>query len=174
MGLFDLFTGTKRPAAGTPVLPAGQLRERLQALNRPTAPWRVLDGKADNVDLIAEWKVDDPAFREHFHKANSSKVFRVYLKLDEAKHEVRASDREYIVEWSRENDLLSVKLSLSVSGFKGQKQEVSFGGPPAYTETLPSGETVGYKFGANELKKPVQEAVTGGGWTYQGVAFGKL
>lgn len=174
MGLFDLFTGTKRPAAGTPVKSDRELRDALLALNRASAPWRVVDGASEKVDLIAEWKVDDPAFNEHFHKAGSSRVFRVYMKLDAATHEVRASDREYIVEWSRENDLLSVKLSLSVSGFKGQKQEVSFGGPPAFTETLPSGETIVYKFAANELKKPVQDAVTGGGWTYQGVAFGKL
>ena len=97
MGLFDLFTGTKRPPAGTPVLPAAQLLERLRALNRATAPWQVADGKSENVDLIAQWKVDDPAFREHFQKADSSKVFRVFLKLDEAAHEVRASDREAVL-----------------------------------------------------------------------------
>jgi len=174
MGFLDLFTGTKRPAAGTPVKSDAELRTALLALNRPTAPWRVVDGKAESVDLIAEWKMDDAAYTGHFHRAGSERVFRVYLKLDPATHEVRASDREYTVKWSQGGDGLSVSLSVAVSAFKGQKQEVSFGGPPAFTETLPSGETIGYKFAANELKKPVQEAVTGAGWTYKGVAFGKL
>ena len=174
MGLFDLFTGTKRPAKGTPVKADADLRAALLALNRPTAPWRVVDGRSESVDLIAEWKVDDAAFQQHFHKAGSERVFRVYLKLDPATHEVRASDREYTMTWSQGGGGLTVSLSVAVSAFKGQKQEVSFGGPPAFTEKLPSGETIGYKFGANELKKPVQDAVTAGGWTYKGVAFGKL
>src|SRR5688572_13945559 len=57
MSLLDFLTGTKRPAKGTPVLPAQEVRDRLLSLNRPTAPYRLIDGISENVDLIAEWKI---------------------------------------------------------------------------------------------------------------------
>jgi hypothetical protein len=43
MGFLDFLTSTKKPPAGTPVLPADEVRKRLLAINRPTAPYRILD-----------------------------------------------------------------------------------------------------------------------------------
>ena len=62
--MFDFLTSTKRPASGTPVLQAQQVIERLKALNRPTAPWGVTDGRSEGVDLIAEWKIVDARWYE--------------------------------------------------------------------------------------------------------------
>jgi hypothetical protein len=170
MGLLDLFTGTKRPSAGTPVLSRQEVRDRLLALNRQTAPWRVVDGAADSVDLVAEWSLEQKAYENAFRQAGKTSTFRIFMKLDEAAHEVRAVDREYTVSWSVDG----AKLSLAASGFRGQKQSVSFGGPVHFTEQLPSGERVEYRFATSEIKKPIQEAVTAAGWVYKGVAFGKL
>ena len=50
MGLLDFLTSTKRPASGTPVLPAQAVREKLMALNRPTAPFHLIDGASEGVD----------------------------------------------------------------------------------------------------------------------------
>jgi hypothetical protein len=47
---------------------------------------RIVDGAAENVDLIAEWKIVDAQWYEIFAKAGLEKVFRVFLKLD-ADHE---------------------------------------------------------------------------------------
>ncbi len=143
---------------------------RLMALNRPTAPYRIVDGKAENVDLIAEWKIVDAQWYEIFAKASLTKVFRIYLKFDPAKREVRAMDREYTVEWKAGVPSLSVAASF----FQGQKSSVSFGMGYAFTETLAPGQVYKYKFNTNEIKKPIQEAVAASGWTYKGVAFGKL
>lgn len=170
MAGFDFLTGTKRPAAGTPVLPAPGVRERLLGLNRPTAPWQIIDGAAEKVDLIAEWKIVDAQWYEIFGKAGLKKVFRIYLKMDEASHELRAMDREYSVEWKA--GLPS--LSLAVSSFKGQTTSVEFGQAFGFTETLAPGQIYKYKFNSNELKKPIQDAVLACGWVYKGVAFGKL
>ena len=98
MGLFDFFTSTKRPASGTPVASRDEVLARLQGLNRPTAPYQVVDGQSEGVDLIAEWRIVDARWYEIFAKAGLSKVFRIYLKLDPATHQVRAMDREY--RWS--------------------------------------------------------------------------
>lgn len=166
----ELFGSTKRPAKGTPVLSAEELRARLLALNRPTAPYRIGDGSTEAVDLIAEWRIVEAQWYELFAKAGISKVFKIYLKLDAAAHEVRAMDRECSVEWSAGIPSLSV----AVSAFRGQMTSVEFGTAYAYTENLSPGQVYKYRFNTNEIKKPVQDAVTTCGWTYKGVAFGKL
>ena len=170
MGFFDFFTSTKRPASGTPVLLQDEVLSRLQGLNRLTAPYQVIDGGSEGVDLIAEWRIVDARWYEIFAKAGVSKVFRIYLKLDPATHEVRAMDREYSVEWRAGVPTLRI----AARAFKGQKQSIEFGAAYAFTEELRSGEVYKYRFSTKDLKTPLQNAVTGAGWTYKGVAFGKL
>ncbi|MBE3143072.1 MAG: hypothetical protein IMZ61_04010, partial [Planctomycetes bacterium] len=74
--MFDFLSSTKRPAAGTPVLPPQAVRDRLLSLNRPTAPYQLIDGSSESVDLIAEWKIVDATWHEIFAKAGLSKVFK--------------------------------------------------------------------------------------------------
>src|SRR3972149_7958963 len=96
MGLFGF---GKKPDRNVAVLSAQEVRQRLLALNRETAPYQIVDGTPQNVDLIAEWKIVDAKWYEIFAKANLTKLFRIYLKLDPEKHELRAQDHEYTVEW---------------------------------------------------------------------------
>ena len=170
MGLFDFLTSTKRPPAGTPVLSSQQVREKLLALNRPTAPYQLIDGAAEKVDVIAEWRIVDAKWYEVFAKAGLSKALKIYLKLDEQTHEVRAMDRELTIEWRAGVP----SVSFAVSAFKGQQQSVEFGRAIAFTEKGELGEVYNYHFDTRELKQPIQAAVTACGWTYKGVAFGKL
>jgi hypothetical protein len=167
MGLFGF---GKKPSKNTPVLSVGEVRQRMLALNRETAPYQIRDGSAEGVDLIAEWKIVDAKWYEIFAKASLTKVFRIYMKFDEAKHEVRAKDEEYTVEWRAGVP----SLSLSASKFSGQKTSIEFGTAYAFTEEFMPGQVYKYRFSTNEIKKPIQEAVTDCGWTYKGVAFGKL
>ncbi|HEX9953424.1 MAG TPA: hypothetical protein VGB53_16760 [Rubricoccaceae bacterium] len=170
MGLLDFFTSMKRPSSSTPALSPQEVKDRLWALNRPTAPFQLIDGRAEGTDLIAEWKIVDAQWYELFAKAGLEKVFRIYLKLDPASREVRSSDREYTVAWRAGVPGLSV----ATSAFRGQKQSIEFGKAYAFTETLTPGVVYNYRFDTRELKEPLQDAVTGAGWTYRGVAFGKL
>ncbi|MEX2542367.1 MAG: hypothetical protein WD314_11190 [Trueperaceae bacterium] len=170
MDLFDFLTSTRRPVAGVQALPAEELYERLLHLNRPAAPYRIIDGTPEHVDLIAEWKIVDAEWYELFAKAGISKVFRIFLKFDELKHHVRSLDREYGVAWRAGVP----QLSIAASGFRGQKQSIEFGKAYAFTETLEPGVVYNYRFETREIKKPIQEAVTGSGWTYKGVTFGRL
>jgi hypothetical protein len=170
MGLFDFLTSTKRPTAGTALQSADEVRKRLLGVNRPTAPYRVIDGASEGVDLIAEWKIVDASWHEIFAKAGLTKAFNIFLKLHPEEHEVRAVDREYTVSWSA--GLPTVKLA--ASAFRGQTQSVEFGKAYGFTETLAPGQVYNYHFDTREIKKPLQEAVTSCGWTYKGVAFGKL
>lgn len=170
MGLLDMFTGSKGPAPGAAKIPAADLRTALLALNRETAPWQVRDGAAENCDLVAEWKIVDASWYEIFAKASLSKAFKILMKLDEAKSEVRAVDQELTVEWRAGVPTLSA----SVEAFRGQKTEISFGAAYGFTETLAPGQIYNYRFNSKELKEPLQNTVTQRGWRWQGVAFGKL
>jgi hypothetical protein len=165
MGFFDFLTSTRKPAAGAAVLSPEAVKQKLLATNRPTAPYRIMDGAADGVDLVAEWKVVDAQWYSIFEKAGLKKTFRILMKLDPEKHEVRAQDREMEVSWSAGVP----RLSLAVSGFKGQTQEMSFGTAYAFTEELGAGQVYKYRFDTREIKKPLQDAVTSSGWTYRGV-----
>lgn len=170
MGFFDFLTSTKRPDSGTPVLSAQVVRDKLLALNRPTAPYHLIDGSSEEVDLIAEWKIVDAKWFEIFAKAGLSKAFKIYLKLDENTREVRAMDRELTIEWRAGVP----NVSFVVSAFKGQQQSIEFGQAYGFTETLALGQIYNYRFATKELKQPIQTVVTESGWTYKGVAFGKL
>jgi hypothetical protein len=150
--------------------PLQDLYSRLMALNRPTAPYRIVDGRSENVDLIAEWKIVDAQWFEVFAKASLSKVFRIYLKFDPARREVRAMDREYTVSWRGGVPSLGGQASF----FKGQKSSVSFGIGTGFKENLAPGVVYKYKFNTNELKQPIQQVIASCGWSYKGVAFGKL
>jgi hypothetical protein len=44
VGIFDFLTSTRRPPPGTTVQSADEVRMRLLGVNRPTAPYRVIDG----------------------------------------------------------------------------------------------------------------------------------
>jgi hypothetical protein len=160
----------KKPVTNIPAIPADELKTRLLGLNRPSAPFQIVDGQAEGVDLVAEWKIVDASWYEVFAKAKLEKVFRIYLKFDADKRDLRAQDHEYTVSWSAGIP----HLSLEVSKFKGQMTSVQFGTGFAFTETLTPGQVYKYRFNTNELKKPIQDICASSGWSYKGVSFGKL
>jgi hypothetical protein len=59
MGLLDWLTSTKRPQAGVVTCTANEVRQQILASNRESAPFRIVDGRDQGVDLIAEWKIVD-------------------------------------------------------------------------------------------------------------------
>ncbi len=170
MGLFDFLTGTKRPKAGVATVAPEALKEAILAVNRDSAPFRIFLSDEPGVDLVAEWKIVDAKWYEIFAKAGLKKTFAIKMRLDEDKREVRAVDEEYSIEWRAGIP----SLSLEVSGFRGQKSEISFGTAYAFTEEFKPGQVYNYRFNSAELKNPLREAVLANGWSWRGVAFGKL
>lgn len=63
----ELF-GFGKQYKNTPVLAVDEVRQRLLTLNRDTAPYQIIDGASQNVDLIAEWKIVDVKWYELFAK----------------------------------------------------------------------------------------------------------
>ncbi|HHG89749.1 MAG TPA: hypothetical protein ENJ90_04615 [Devosia sp.] len=170
MGLFDFLTGTKKPKAGVAAVSPQALIEAILAINRDSAPFRIFPSEDPGVDLVAEWKIVDAKWYEIFAKAGLKKTFVIKMRLDEDKREVRAVDEEYTIEWRAGVP----SLSLEVSGFRGQKSEISFGTAYAFTEEFKPGQVYNYRFNSAELKNPLRETVLASGWSWRGVAFGKL
>ena len=170
MGLFDFFTGTKRPKSGVPAAAAAEVRAAILAINRDTAPFQIMACDDGSCDIIAEWKIVDAKWYQIFAKAGLKKTFRIKMRLDQEKSEVRAMDEGFSISWSAGIPT----LKLEASGFRGEKTEVSFGTAYAFTEELKPGQVYKYRFNSTELKKPLQQAATDKGWTWRGVAFGKL
>jgi len=169
MRILDFFTSTKRPVSGTPECSPVEVRERLLELNRPTAPYQITAGNGA-ADLVAEWRIVGAQWYEIFAKAGLKKVFKISLRLDPAAKQVRALDQEYEVAWRAGVP----NLSLAARRFRGQSQSIQVGAGYAFTEELRPGQVYNYRFATKELKQPLQEAVTACGWTFKGVAFGKL
>ena len=170
MGWFDFLTGSKAAAPGVTPVPVDQLRSGLLALNRDTAPWVVRDGAPEGCDLVAEWRIVDAKWYEVFAKAGLSKTSQTLLKFDTTANEVRSADRDWSVSWRAGVP----GLSLSVAGFRGQTNEVSFGKAYAFTESGGYGQVYNYRFVSKEMKDPLQDLAAASGWGWRGVAFGKL
>lgn len=170
MGIFDFLTGSKAAPAGTARQPVATLREALLGLNRVSAPYVVRDGAPEGCDLVAEWRIVEAKWYELFAKAGLTKVFKILMKFDEPKGEVRAVDQEWTVEWRAGVP----SLSLSAEAFRGQKVEMSFGTAFAFKETLEYGKVYEYRFKTSEIKDPLQDVAARNGWGWKGVAFGKL
>lgn len=170
MGLFDWLSGIKRPAAGVAPKAVAEVRAALLGVNRKTAPFVVRDGRPEKVDLVAEWRIVDASWREEFGKAGLKRSFKILMRFDAAKHEVRAVDQEWSVEWRAGVP----HMSIAAEGFRGRKWEMSFGGEYAFSESGELETIYQYRFSTGELKQPLQAAVTGAGWTWRGVTFGKL
>lgn len=170
MKILDWFTSTRRPEPGASVCSPEEVRDRILSINRPTAPFHIIDGSEEGVDLIAEWKIVDAEWYGIFNKSGLEKVFRIFMKLDESDHEVRTKDHEYSLSWTAGVPRLEASMRKQI----GQTQSVQFGTGYAFTEEFRPGQVYNYRFTTGELKGPIQEAVTACGWTYKGVTFGRL
>jgi hypothetical protein len=170
MGLRDRLTGKRKPDSDVPAMAPQDMRHTLLSLNRESAPWQVRDGTPEGVDLVAEWKIVDASWYEIFAKANLERTFKILMRLDGENREVRAVDQEWSVSWK----VGAPSLSLDASRFRGRQWEMSFGSGYAFTEQGQYGEVYKYRFNTGELKTPLKEAVTGAGWTYRPISFGKL
>lgn len=150
--------------------PAARLKTGLLAINRDTAPFVIRDGTSDGVDLVAEWRIVDAAWYEIFAKAGLERVYRVLMKFDPGRGEVRTVDEAWDVEWRAGVPT----LSLAGRTFTGQQWEQSFGTAYAFRENGRYGEVYDYRFDTDELKRPLKEAVRRAGWRWRPMSFGAL
>ncbi|MFE4535115.1 hypothetical protein ACFRKB_08525 [Streptomyces scopuliridis] len=169
MGLFDKLTGTKRPADGVAPRSAAEVHAALLGLNRPDVPYVIRDGREEGADLVAEWRILDPAWQTFFVRTQVSRVFQVRMRLVGEKNEVRSLDQQYEVTWNGDTP----RLAVSAEAQRGQVQTVSKRWTLGGREDG-SGTTETFSFDSSDLKTPLQDTVLGAGWTWRGVITGKL
>ncbi|WP_432038930.1 hypothetical protein [Streptomyces cucumeris] len=166
MGFFDRLNGTKRPSSGITPWSAEEVHDALLGLNGPDIPWVVRDGTREDVDLVAEWRLKEPAWRTFFVRSQLSRATEIRMRLVPKDHEVRVLERHWEVNW--------------VGGVPVSK---AFGRGPATKSsrhwTIGRGTdgrlevTETFRFDTSQLKDPVQNTVLKAGWTWRGVIFGQ-
>ncbi len=172
MGFWSGLIGRHSPQPGVAPVSAGQLKANLLALNRPTAPYIIRECTADdpeNADLVAEWRMREPAWYAAFGTVNLSHSFQVFMRLLPDRNEVQSIDWTWDVTWSGGVP----SFSLSKTGERGLQWEYKTGVRPFY-ETTPSGERIAYRFSSSELKKPLHDTVTRSGWSWRSRFAGRL
>ncbi|MFF7641043.1 hypothetical protein [Streptomyces canus] len=168
MGLFDKLTGTKRPADGIAPLSAEEVHAALLGLNSTDVPYVILDGYDEGADLVAEWRLLEPAWRTFFLRSQLSRVFKVYMRLVPEKSEVRALDQQFEVEWLGDTP----RLSPAREAQRGQVKTSSRQWSLSRDEDGNREET--FSFDSEDLKNPLQNVVLKSGWTWRGVISGRL
>ncbi|MER6103178.1 hypothetical protein ABT115_12830 [Streptomyces sp. NPDC001832] len=170
MGFFDMLTGTKRPEGGVAPRSAEELRTALLSLNRPDVPYIISDGAAHEADLVAEWRIAEPAWQPFFIGSQLTHALRIRMRLVEEVPEVRAVEEQWEV--TRVGN--PPRLQTSAEYARGAGRTVS------RSWTLQRGEngrleaTETFSFDSAQLTKPLRNAALESGWTWRGVIFGRL
>lgn len=122
MGLFDKLTGTQHPDSGVAPRSAEEVRAVLLGLFGADAPYVVRGGAPEGADLVAEWRVREPAWHIFFARTRMSRVLQIHLRLDPVAHEVRSIDRQFEVTWLGGTP----RLAPSAGAARGQVTTVSW------------------------------------------------
>ncbi|MFD8962761.1 hypothetical protein ACFV0W_38960 [Streptomyces anulatus] len=170
MVFFDMLTGTRRPEAGTAPRSAEELRTALLGLNRADVPYVIGDGAAHGADLVAEWRITEPAWQTFFIGSQLTHAIRIRMRLAEDVPEVRAVEESWEV--TRVGN--PPRLQTSAEYTRGGGRTVS------RRYTLKRGEsgrleaTESFSFDSAQLTDPLRNTTLEAGWTWRGVVFGKL
>jgi hypothetical protein len=167
MGILDFLRGIKRPESDTPQLARDELQRRLLAMEHEQVPFTIHPDAES--DLVAEWRVVDASWYEIFAKAGLKQSHKIYLRLDESRHEVRALEESWEVEWEAGVPRLALSMQKQQGRTLGSR---SFGTGYAFTGVNPLsfGEVYNYRFDVSEMKDPIIDTVLAGGWTWVPVA----
>jgi hypothetical protein len=161
VGFRDHIRGITRPDPEVLPVDPEELRVRLMRLSQPSTAWQVRDGAREKVDLVAEWKTDDPYWHEILTKARVNKTFQTYLRFHPTAHEVRSRDRCFSGDQWAWGDGGS---SFGPTWQEGQLHERAQG--------KVNGQH--YQFDTADFKNVLKKTVTDAGWIYRAVVMRKL
>ncbi|MFJ2650354.1 hypothetical protein ACIO1C_26985 [Streptomyces sp. NPDC087420] len=170
MGFFDMLTGTTRPADGVAPGSAGEVRIALLGLNQPDVPYVVRDGAAYGADLMAEWRMAEPAWQTLFVESQLTRAVRIRMRVVRETHEVRVIEEQWEV--TRVGN--PPRLAMSSKYTRGPDRTVSRRWTVGRGENGRLEATEIFRFDARDLRNPLRDAVLTLGWTWRGVILGKL
>jgi hypothetical protein len=170
MGLFDKLNGTKYPADGVVPVSVGEVRGALLGLGGGDVPYVVRDGAPEGADLVAEWRVAEPAWQSVFVRSQLTRAVRFRMRLVEKEHEVRVIEEG----WQVKRVGNPPRLEVSGEYTRGPDRTVSRSYAVKRGESGGIEATETFRFDSAELRDPLQNAVLKAGWTWRGVIFGRL
>ncbi|MBA2944913.1 hypothetical protein [Streptomyces himalayensis] len=170
MGFFDKLTGTKHPADGVAPRPVEEVRAALLGVNRPEVPYVIRDAAAEDADLVAEWRMAEPAWQAIFVESQLTRAVRIRMRLVPENHEVRALEESWEV--TRVGNPPELKISGAYS--RGPDRTVSRHYTVRREESGSLEATETFRFNGADLRNPLQNAVLKLGWTWRGVVSGNL
>ncbi|MGW8333853.1 hypothetical protein ACWGNF_01655 [Streptomyces sp. NPDC055808] len=170
MGIFDRLTGTRRPPEGVSPVPAQELRAALLGLNRAEEPYVVRYGGGERCDLLAEWRLTEPAWQQTFVRSEITHAVRIRMRLDPTAHELRALEEQ----WELSRVGTPTRLQVTSQYTRGPSRTVSrqwtigrgADGRLEATET--------FRFDSARMREPLRDLVLQLGWTWRGLVLGKL
>ncbi|MEU0048635.1 hypothetical protein [Streptomyces sp. NPDC006309] len=170
MGLFDKLTGTQHPPEGVSPVPGEEVRAALLGLNQPEVPYVIRYGGGEQCDLLAEWRLTEPAWQQIFIRSQVSHAVRIRMRLDHKDHEVRALEEQ----WELSRAGTPTRLQMTSEYTRGPSRTVSrrwtIGrGTDGHLET-----TETFRFDSAQMRDPLRDTVLKSGWTWRGVLLGKL
>jgi hypothetical protein len=167
-GLVDKLTGTRRPQNGAQPAPPERVTAALLGVNRPDVPYAIREGTpAEGVDLVGEWRLTETEWRALFSNGGVTKTYKILMRLDPKRAEVRSIDEEWSVSWN--NGIPD--LSRSKAQAKGQLDENVHAFQYGFDEHGHWGKLYDYSYRTKDLKEPLREAATGSGWVWRALAF---
>jgi hypothetical protein len=178
MGFLDFLRGLKSQSGGVWAKTPADLRAYLLDVNRSTAPFVVRDGSPEKMDLVVEWHIADPYWYGVFSRSALKRTFKILMRLDAGKHEVRAFDQAWSVEWRSGVPILSPLADAFRWREPDSSDGVFFGtyGASCFQGDTrpPPSETHPFGFTESEVKPSLRIAVTAAGWTLRDVASREL
>lgn len=164
------WAATRPAAAGTAPVDPATLQQRLLSLGTGALPFVVTPGsRAD--ELYVDWRYADTRLTPALQLAGRRRVHRIVLRLDGARHLVRAQDRHATLDWSAGGltDAASLRwhASRGITLFQYEHEtELGIGFVDGRLAITPLGS---YTFDLRELKDPVVATVTRSGWGWRPV-----
>lgn len=158
----DRLVGTARPDSDAPAQPASSVRAALLAVGAADAPYTVAE--EDDGDLVARWRVEEPAWKTFFVERNVNRTIAVTMRLDEGAQEVRHVTEQLTV--TTKEGVLSVSKGAEYT--RGNSRTASKRwtvGGDGVDET--------FSFDSTELTRALERTCLEQGWTWKGV-IGRL
>ncbi|MET9963551.1 hypothetical protein ABZ128_31520 [Streptomyces sp. NPDC006326] len=163
--LWDKYMGTRHPDSGVTPIPTMELRTALLALNGTGVPFGVRDAGASGSDLLAEWRVLEPATGSGASRRQVERTLKIWMRMLPGERVVRAMDEQWSVTRAGNPPGLTVGRERGRGPMRSVHKEWTFEkGPDGRRHKVES-----FSLDTRDMKNPLRDTVTGAGWTWRGV-----
>ncbi|MFJ3198860.1 hypothetical protein [Streptomyces sp. NPDC086989] len=156
--------GTWRADAGADAIPTTELRAALLALNDTDVVFTVREAGGGSADLVAEWKVLEPATGRGLNRQQVERTFKIWMRLLPQEREVRAMDEHWAVTRAGAAPGRTVRRERGRGPIRHRQVQWTLErGADGRTRKVES-----FRMDTRDLKDPLRKTVVGAGWTWRG------